>query len=162
MENISEHISYKEATKSITALNKGIDNTPGVVELKRMKYVANEVFERIRAKHGAPIGVASFYRSPTLNKAVGGSPASYHCLGAAIDIDADIFGGLTNRDLIKFIYENCKWSELIYEYPDKNWKDCEWVHVALVEGVTTRKVKVAQAGEKTRYMTDAELARVFG
>ena len=91
MEIISNNITYGEAIKSQTAIRKGIDNTPNSEELRAMKIVANKCFEPLRAYHGKPIGISSFFRSGKVNKAIGGSETSDHCKGRAIDIDADMF-----------------------------------------------------------------------
>ena len=45
MDKISDHISYKEATRSNTALRRGIENIPDVEELENMKLIAEKVFE---------------------------------------------------------------------------------------------------------------------
>jgi len=37
MDNISKHISYREATRSNTALRRGIDNIPDIDQLENMK-----------------------------------------------------------------------------------------------------------------------------
>ena len=70
---ISEHISEKEATKSVTALRLGIDNTPDGDTLNNMKLVAEKIFEPLREWVGGPIKINSFYRSPALNEAIGGA-----------------------------------------------------------------------------------------
>jgi hypothetical protein len=51
---ISEHISYKEATRSVTALRLGIDNTPNEYQLQNMEIVAKNVFEPLRKAVGGP------------------------------------------------------------------------------------------------------------
>ena len=71
MEKISQHISYKEATFSQTATRKDIDNTPNEEILERMRVVAENVFEPLRAYVGGPIKINSFYRSIMLNTAIG-------------------------------------------------------------------------------------------
>ncbi len=43
--NISKYISYIEATKSDTAIRKGIENIPNPEQLANMKYVATEIIE---------------------------------------------------------------------------------------------------------------------
>ena len=91
---ISKHISYKEGVHSITAIRKGIDNEPNEEQLANMKLVANNVFEPLRVFINGPIKVNSFFRSPDLNKAIGGSTKSQHCKGQAIDI------GLLVRSLL--------------------------------------------------------------
>ena len=52
---ISEHISEKEATKSVTALRLGLDNTPNGDVLNNMRLVAEKVFEPLRAWVGVAI-----------------------------------------------------------------------------------------------------------
>ena len=87
MTKISKHISYKEATRSITAIRLGIDNKPFEYELGNMKAVAENIFEPLRKWVGGAIKVTSFFRSEKLNQAIGGSVSSQHCQGRAIDID---------------------------------------------------------------------------
>ena len=58
MRNISEHISYKEATRSTTALRLGIDNTPDEYQLQNMELLAEKVFEPLRKAAGGPITVS--------------------------------------------------------------------------------------------------------
>ena len=78
MEKISEHISYREATRSATAMRRGIDNNPSDFDLKRMKLLAENVFEPLRKWYGKPIRVNSFFRCTELNRAVRGSKTSQH------------------------------------------------------------------------------------
>ena len=84
---ISKHISDKEGVYSRTALRLDIDNTPTEEHLSNMRLLAENIFEPLRAYVGGPIKINSFYRSPELNKAIGGSTKSQHCYGQAIDID---------------------------------------------------------------------------
>jgi hypothetical protein len=126
---ISQNITLGEATKSQTATRLKIDNTPNEEALLNMKHVAENVFEPIRKHFGIPIGISSFYRSPKLNKAVKGSKTSQHTKGEAIDIDADIFGGVTNAEIFEFVRQNLDYDQLIWEYG--NDKNPAWVHVSL-------------------------------
>ncbi len=52
-----------------------------------MQITSEHVFEPLRNHFNEQIYVSSFYRSPELNQAIGGSKTSQHCLGEAIDID---------------------------------------------------------------------------
>ena len=83
---ISNHISDKEGVYSRTATRLDIDNTPTQEHKDNMIKVAEEVFEPLRSYVGGPIKINSFYRSPKLNKAIGGSSKSQHCHGQAIDL----------------------------------------------------------------------------
>ena len=87
---ISKHISDKEGVYSITAIRRGLDNTPNEEQLQNMRLLANEVFEPLRVWVGKAIKVNSFFRSSELNKAIGGSSKSQHCHGQAIDIDLSL------------------------------------------------------------------------
>lgn len=139
---ISKHISYTEATKSVTAIKQGIDNIPDFATLDNMKYIAENIFESVRGRFCVPIAVSSFYRSIKLNKAIGGSATSQHCKGEAIDLDADVYGMLTNREIFDYIRTNLKFDQLIWEYGTDEEPD--WVHVSLKEyGPNRGKVLVA-------------------
>ncbi len=133
---ISEHITEAEAFKSQTATRKGIDNTTTDVDvLANMKHVA-ELFEQIRAHFGKPIGISSFYRSPKLNKAVGGTATSQHVKGEAIDIDGDIFGGVKNSEIFAFA-KTLDFDQLLWEFGNEHEPD--WVHISRKRIGTNRK-----------------------
>ena len=70
---ISEHISYKEGTYSVTATRLGVDNTPDNEQLSNMELVAEKVFEPLRKWVGGPIKINSFFRGLPLITAIGGS-----------------------------------------------------------------------------------------
>lgn len=127
--DISKYVTYVEATKSNTATKLGIDNTPTDIQLERMNYVAENLFDCVREHFGKPLGITSFFRSEKLNVKIGGSRTSQHVLGEAIDIDADIYGGLTNKEIFDYIYENLDYGQLIWEFGTS--LEPAWVHVSL-------------------------------
>ena len=147
---ISEHISYREGVYSTTATRLGIDNTPNDEQLENMELVAEEVFEPLRAYVGGPIKINSFFRSPKLNTAIGGSSKSQHCKGQAIDID-DTFGRATNAEMYHWIKENLEFDQMIWEFGDDDNPD--WVHVSYVseEDNRNRCLRAYREGGKTKY-----------
>ena len=147
---ISKHISYKEGVYSITAIRKGIDNTPNNDQLLKMVSVAEEVLEPLRAYVGGPIKINSFFRCPELNTAIGGSGKSQHCKGQAIDID-DTFGRVTNAEMYNFIKDNLEFDQIIWEFGDDNNPD--WVHVSYVSKEDNRKrcLRAYKSNNKTVY-----------
>tara|TARA_R110002020_G_scaffold360328_1_gene572995 strand:+ start:25 stop:480 length:456 start_codon:yes stop_codon:yes gene_type:complete len=147
---ISKHISDKESVYSRTAQRLGIDNTPTQEHKDNMVKLAIEVFEPLRAYVGGPIKINSFYRSPKLNKAIGGSSRSQHCNGQAVDID-DTFGRLTNAEMYKFIKQHLDFDQMIWEFGDDNNPD--WVHVSYVspEDNRNRCLKAYKEKGKTKY-----------
>tara|TARA_R100000654_G_scaffold6_2_gene69 strand:+ start:441 stop:902 length:462 start_codon:yes stop_codon:yes gene_type:complete len=126
---ISKHISYKEATRSITAKRLGIDNTPDVEQIYNMQVLAENIFEPLRESIGKPICINSMFRSEKLNKAIGGSKTSQHCKGQAMDID-DKYGYATNADMFNFIKDNLDFDQMIWEFGDDENPD--WVHVSYI------------------------------
>lgn len=147
---ISDHISYKEAIKSNTALRLNIDNTPGGYELSNMSGVAINIFEPLRKWVGGPIKINSFFRSEELNRAIGGSSRSQHCQGRAIDLD-DTFGHKTNAEMFNYIKENLNFDQLIWEFGDE--KNPNWVHVSYVSDDENRGrcLKALKLNGKTKY-----------
>ena len=126
---ISEHISDKESIHSNTAMRRGIDNKATKEHVENMITIAEEVFEPLRLFVGGPIKINSFYRSPDLNKAIGGSSKSQHCNGQAMDID-DTFGHATNAQMYNFIKDNLDFDQMIWEFGNDN--NPNWVHVSYV------------------------------
>ena len=148
---ISKHISYKEGVYSVTAIRKGIDNEPNEEQLSNMKLVAEKIFEPVRTHFKVPIKVNSFFRSPDLNKAIGGSIKSQHCKGQAIDID-DTYGKATNAEMYWWIKENLDFDQMIWEFGNNDNPD--WVHVSYVSPDKNRNrcLKAYRDDGKTKYM----------
>ena len=147
---ISKHVSYKEGVYSNTAIRRGIDNTPNDEQLNNMELVANEVFEPLRAWVDGPIKINSFFRSPDLNTAIGGSHKSQHCKGQAMDID-DVFNKATNAEMYHFIKENLDFDQIIWEFGNDDNPD--WVHVSYVSEDDNRRrcLKAYKENNKTKY-----------
>ena len=122
MENISEHITYKEATTSNKAIALGIVNKPNLEQLYNMGLVANLCFEPLRKWYGKPIKINSFFRNAETNKAVGGSKTSDHMQGCAIDLTA--VNKTENKKLFEWLKDNVEFTQLINEY------DYTWVHIS--------------------------------
>lgn len=139
---VSKNISYKEATHSTTAKRLGIDNTPDAEQFSNMVYVAENVFQPVREHFGVPIYVSSFFRSEELNKAVNGSINSTHKKGEAMDLDADVFGKITNADIFYYIKDNLEFDQLIWEFGTE--RDPAWVHVSLSKRNNRNQILVAK------------------
>ena len=85
---LSEHFSLRELTKTGT----GIENVPNEAQVENLKRLCRWL-ERLRKrwndKYGEgddPIIINSGFRSPEVNKAVGGVATSNHLTGCAVDI----------------------------------------------------------------------------
>ena len=147
---ISKHVSDKEGVYSRTALRLDIDNTPTKEQRINMIELAENIFEPLRMWVGGPIKINSFYRSPKLNKAIGGSTKSQHCHGQAMDID-DTFGRMTNAEMFEFIKKHLDFDQMIWEFGTDNNPD--WVHVSYVGKENRHRcLKAYKENGKTKYM----------
>ena len=147
---ISKHISDKEGVYSRTALRLGIKNKPTKQQLNNMVKLAEEVFEPLREYANGPIKINSFFRSPELNTAIGGSTKSQHCHGQAIDID-DTYGHLTNAEMYRIIKKHLDFDQMIWEFGDDDNPD--WVHISYVSPQENRNrcLKAYKHQGKTKY-----------
>ena len=148
---ISKHISYKEGTRSVTAIRLGIDNTPNDEQLSSMELISEKIFEPLRKWVNGPIKINSFFRCPDLNKAIGGSSKSQHCHGQAMDID-DNYGHATNAEMYHWIKDNLDFDQMIWEFGDDD--NPNWVHVSYVSEDKNRNrcLKAYKEKGKTKYM----------
>jgi hypothetical protein len=88
---LTDNFSLEEMTASEYAERKGMDNTPPDAALRAL-HVTAQGMESVRAILAAPVHVNSGYRSPALNKAIGGAANSAHVLGYACDFICPGFG----------------------------------------------------------------------
>ena len=121
-----KHFTPAEFTRSDTARRLGIDNSLPPELLPNLERLVAEVLDPLREWYGRPIYVNSGYRSPELNRAVGGVANSFHLTGCAADIDTYSRSG--NEKLFAYIKTHLPFTELGWEGGG------EWVHVALVPG----------------------------
>jgi len=149
-DRISKHLSLKEATRSNTATRLEIKNEPRELDLVRMIEIAEKVFEPLREWVSGPIKVNSFYRSPELNSAIGGSKNSQHCIGCALDID-DTFGYKTNAQMFEYIKCNLDYDQMIWEFGDLDNPD--WVHISYISEDANRRrcLRAYKKSGKTKY-----------
>lgn len=147
---LSPNLSLAEVTKSATATKRGIANAPTQEHLQNLKLVAEHVFQPIREHFGKPLAVSSGYRSEQLNALIGGSKTSQHSLGQALDLDADVYGGLTNAAVFHYIKDHLTFDQLIWEFGTAD--EPAWVHVSYKAAANRGEVLVAyKDNNKTRY-----------
>ena len=141
---ISKHVSYNEVIRSDIAKRKGIENIPTKRQLVRIRILCQEVFEPLREFLRIPIFLSSVFRSSELNKVLGGAKNSQHLAnnGAAMDLDADVFGYIPNKDIGNYIRKNLEFDQLIYE----DWKnnDYAWIHCSYNEGKNRNQVLIME------------------
>lgn len=137
---LSANFSLNELIKSDAAVRLDINNVPSSQVIDNLQDLVTNILQPLRDKFG-PIVVTSGYRSQALNKAIGGSTTSDHCLGYAADFEASI----DNRELAIYIRDNMSFTQLISEFydgrPDSGWVHCSYNSLDLKGQVlTARKV----------------------
>lgn len=82
-----KHFTFSEFVQSDIATKKGIDNViPNVHVKTNIRALVDRVLDPLREFLELPIIITSGYRSPAVNRAVGGSKNSQHMCGQAADI----------------------------------------------------------------------------
>ena len=99
---LSPHFTIDELTYSRTAVENGLDNTPPETALAALKQLVENLLEPLRECLGSPIAVTSGYRSPEVNRLVGGVATSQHTKGEA----ADCYTAAGPRHLLNLLVNN--------------------------------------------------------
>lgn len=118
-----KYFTIAELCKSTMADQYGIDNRCKKEHVVNLTALVNNVLDPLREAYGKPITVNSGFRSPALNKKIGGVSTSDHLKGMA----ADITGGspVENKKLFYLIQSlKLPFKQLIDE------KNFDWVHVS--------------------------------
>ena len=124
---LTPHFKLSEFTKSSTATARKIDNTPSEQVISNLKLLCEQVLEPLRVHFNCPIIIGSGYRSPALNKAVGGVANSQHMTGEAADIH--IPDETTGKRWFLWMMDNLKFDQLIWEKSTPS-STRYWIHVS--------------------------------
>ncbi|WP_175689711.1 D-Ala-D-Ala carboxypeptidase family metallohydrolase [Burkholderia anthina] len=145
--NLTDHFALSEMTQSETASRRGIDNSPPLAIVENLKRTA-QTLEQVRSLLGAkPILISSGYRSPALNKAVGGASNSAHVQGLAADFTCPGYGSPL-AICKRLVDARVEFDQLIQEGT--------WVHIGLAPAGQRPRQQVLTAhfgGGATRYTT---------
>ena len=147
---LSKNFSLDELTFSQTASRKKINNTPDAATLSNLKRLA-EALEEVRSSlRNTPIFISSGYRSPALNKAVGGSSKSTHMIGLAADFTAPHYGTVlaTAKAVAK---SGIVFDQVIFEYG-------RWVHLGLAESSKQARAELLSIGDSQIYVSGLQTA----
>lgn len=133
---ISPHFTLAEMTVSQLAAREGLDNDPPAKARANLQLLCN-VLEQVRALFCAPIIVSSGYRSPAVNRRIGGAPSSQHLQGLAADFTVV---EVSPREVARRISESAiSFDQLILEFD-------QWVHLSVTPGTPRRQVLTIRRG----------------
>ena len=155
----SKNFTINELCYSGTALRLGIDNKPTKEGIYKLTLLATEVLQPLRDCLGA-LRITSGYRSPELNKAIGGSTRSQHCKYEAIDLQYFKRGKMDNIKIYQALKElGLPFDQVILEFGDATqYIDPEnpaWIHLSYTINDDRCRELVAYKDEKnkTKYRT---------
>jgi len=156
---LSKNFTLKELTRSNTALRLGINNEPSKEGIYKLTLLATQILQPIRDSLGA-LRVTSGYRSPELNKAIGGSTKSQHCKYEAVDLQYFKRGKMDNIKIYQALKELAlPFDQVILEFGDATeYIDPEnpaWIHLSYTinDNRCQELVAYKDINNKTKYRT---------
>jgi ABC-type multidrug transport system fused ATPase/permease subunit len=137
---LTDNFRLSEFTNSQTAERQGIDNTPPPAVIEVLRKTAAHM-EQVRALLGGnAIVISSGYRSPALNKSIGGAATSQHTKGEAVDFTCPAFG--KPADIVKAIKaSSIEYDQVILEFN-------RWVHISFTNKPRKQVLIIDRSGTR--------------
>jgi zinc D-Ala-D-Ala carboxypeptidase len=131
---LSKNFSRAEIEHSNTAKRLGISNEMSEKHLENMQRLIDNLIQPMRDDLG-PIRISSGYRSPSLNRAIGGSNRSQHSKGEALDLQFWGKGKMNNKVIYDWIIDSgLEFDQMINEF------DFAWIHISLKANKNRKEV----------------------
>lgn len=136
--NLTKNFTLEEMLHSDTAAIKHIKNTTDDTKvIENLRLLCENILQPIRDFVGRPVIVTSGYRSPQVNKLVGGSKTSQHLTGQAADILIKGYSRGDMQQLFRWIQNSdLPFDQLISEgvFPQSqltgHYRNVPWIHIS--------------------------------
>ena len=138
---LSEHFTLGEMTASS---HKEVYNIPSHEAIANLTNLCKWL-EVLRLRAGTPIRINSGYRSPQLNRAIGGVANSNHLTGCAVDIRVENMEQLIRYAAILLDISNDTKQDFDELLIERNKHGAIWLHFAVRPSNNRRKVSLIQA-----------------
>ena len=137
---LTDHFTLAEMTVSQEAARSGLKNVPNAAQVESLLLLCQNVLEPLRVRLKRPVVVNSGFRSPTVNRRIGGAANSQHCKGQAADI---IVPGMSVAEVVARIRKmGLPYDQLLDEYG-------QWVHVIYGPRHRRQRINARYEGGKT-------------
>lgn len=103
---ITPNFTLDEFTASSWAIENGVKNSPSLEQIQNIEYLARKIAQPIRDIFGPTI-IKSGFRTPQVNRGVGGDRNSFHLEGLAMDF-------ICSRSSMRSVFEWLVISDLPY------------------------------------------------
>ena len=140
--HLSPNFTLGEFTRSSS--HPEVYNIPSHEAIENMKRLCIWL-EELRQRYNAPIRINSGYRSPQLNRAIGGVANSNHLTGCAVDIRVENMEQLIRYAAILLDISNETHQDFDELLIEKNRYGAIWLHFAVRPSNNRRKVSLIQA-----------------
>ena len=134
---LSPHFTLGEMTKSNS--HPEVYNIPSHEAIANLKRLCGWL-EELRKRSGTPIRINSGYRSPQLNRKIGGAPTSNHLTGCAVDIKVAGMEQALRYAVILIDYADESKQEFDELLIEKNRYGAIWLHFAVRPKDNRRKI----------------------
>ena len=134
---LSEHFSLGEMTRSNS--HPEVYNIPSHEAIANLKRVCGWL-EVLRKRYGGPIIINSGYRSPQLNRKIGGVATSNHLTGCAVDIRVTGMEQLIRYAAILLDYADESHQDFDELLIEKNRYGAIWLHFAVRPRENRRRI----------------------
>ena len=134
---LSEHFTLAELTKTSVM----IENVPNEAQVENLKRVC-QWLEELRRRWDKPIIINSGYRSPQVNRAVGGAPNSNHLTGCAVDIHVSGMEQLIRYAAILLDISDERQEDFDELLLERSPKGTYWLHFAVRPSGNRRRVNL--------------------
>lgn len=118
----NERLSANFTLRELTATSSGLPNEPPAEAVAALRVLCEECLQPLRAEWGT-VTVTSGYRSPSVNRAVGGVNNSQHIRGEAADIQLN-----SMRAAFAWMRAHLPYDQLIWEYGSNATPS--WIHIS--------------------------------
>lgn len=128
----------------LTVTNSGLENNPSAKEIGCLTELVKNILDPARELLDDQIRVNSGYRSPMVNRKIGGAASSQHVLGQAADLKCD-----DNAKLFNLIRKNLPFDQLIWEGGSDNQPS--WIHVSYSSRNRREVLRMTKVNGKSTY-----------